>query len=108
MDLTNLDVTGDQLRLDEYVFNTEAHALRIHPEYEWGATWGSLPSLAELDAADAANGRRNASASASSRASDEQRAAEASAAAAVGGGADRMRARVEARTALLAQLPTSV
>ena len=42
---------GAQYRLDEFVFNTEAHPLRIHPEYEWGAKWGSVPSVAELDAA---------------------------------------------------------
>ena len=31
--------------LDEWVFNTEAHPLRVHPEYRWGARWGSLPDL---------------------------------------------------------------
>ena len=31
--------------LDEWVFNTEAHPLRVHPDYRWGARWGSLPDL---------------------------------------------------------------
>ena len=29
--------------LDDFVFNTEAHPLRVHPEYQWGAEYGSLP-----------------------------------------------------------------
>ena len=41
---------GTAYPLDEYVFNTEAHPLRIRPEYSYGARWGSLPSLHELDA----------------------------------------------------------
>ena len=29
--------------LDRWVFNTEAHPLRVHPEYRWGEEWGSMP-----------------------------------------------------------------
>ena len=29
--------------LDDFVFNMEAHPLRVHPEYQWGAEYGSLP-----------------------------------------------------------------
>ena len=32
--------------LDDFVFNTEAHPLRVHPEYQWGAEYGSLPKKA--------------------------------------------------------------
>ena len=41
---------GTAYPLDEFVFNTEAHPLRIHPDYAWGERWGSLPTLSELDA----------------------------------------------------------
>ena len=65
---------GAQYPLDEYVFNTEAHPLRIRPEYAWGAEWGSLPTLADLAAqqyeaehaaaqANATTGRRGGGAS---------------------------------------------
>ena len=29
--------------LDDFVFNTEAHPLRVHPENQWGAAYGALP-----------------------------------------------------------------
>ena len=38
---------GSEYPLSEYVFNTEAHPLRIHDEYRYGA-WGSLPAEHEL------------------------------------------------------------
>lgn len=79
---------GTQVPLDEFVFNTEAHALRIHPEYQWGARWGSLPGLAELDTG---SNKRNASGGAA--------AAEAH---------EHLRAQAQARAALLASLPASV
>ena len=30
-------------KIDRWVFNTEAHPLRVHPEYRWGEEWGSMP-----------------------------------------------------------------
>ena len=51
---------GAQYPLDEYVFNTEAHPLRIRPEYAWGAEWGSLPTLADLAAQQYEAERRRA------------------------------------------------
>ena len=39
---------GDATPLHSHVFNTEAHPLALHPDYEYGEKWGSLPSLAEL------------------------------------------------------------
>jgi len=39
---------GTDVPLDRYVFNTEAHPLQIHPDYEWGRRWGSLPARSEL------------------------------------------------------------
>ena len=82
---------GTAYPLDQYVFNTEAHPLRIHAEYRYGARWGSLPALGDLDAADAASASRNATA----RAAAVQDHA-------------RMRELVQARTALLARLPVGV
>ena len=29
--------------LDRWVFNTEAHPLRVRDEYRWGEEWGSMP-----------------------------------------------------------------
>ena len=89
---------GTQVPLDEYVFNTEAHPLRIHPEYAWGARWGSLPGVADLDFMRAQQ-RANATAASSAEAQQQpQQEAEHS----------RMRAAAEARASLLRALPTSV
>jgi len=86
---------GTEVPLDEYVLNTEAHPLRIHPEYAWGAAYGSLPRLDELDEltrTSKARARSNASA--------------------VDGGSGpsqhaRIREHAQARAALLASLPTT-
>ena len=89
---------GTQVPLDEFVFNTEAHPLRIHPEYAWGARWGSLPGVADLDFMREQQ-RANATAASSAEAQQQpQQEAEHS----------RMRAAAEARASLLRALPTSV
>ena len=41
---------GSEIRLDEVVFNTEAHPLTIHPDYRFGSLFGSLPDEDELKA----------------------------------------------------------
>jgi len=95
---------GSQYPLDEYVLNTEAHPLRIRPEYAWGEMWGSLPAVDELDTFappslsraiyhEAARGNATA-------------AAQAQAALSAQHTHDLLRARVKARAAELAQIPT--
>jgi len=98
---------GTEYRFDEYVFNTEAHPLRIRPEYAYGELWGSLPQEHELSQASdvprpdaatfaaAAAGNRTAEAEleAADRAADELQA---------------LRGRVESRAALIRQIPTSL
>ena len=39
---------GTEVPLDEYVFNTEAHPLRIHKDYRFGSRFGSLPLAEDL------------------------------------------------------------
>lgn len=39
---------GRELPLDDVVLNTEAHPLRIHPDYRFGSAFGSLPDEDEL------------------------------------------------------------
>ncbi|EOD10148.1 hypothetical protein EMIHUDRAFT_64898 [Emiliania huxleyi CCMP1516] len=39
---------GTEVPLDEYVFNTEAHPLRIHEDYRFGSRFGSLPLAEDL------------------------------------------------------------
>ena len=82
---------GSAYKLDEYVFNTEAHPLRVHHDYEYGAQYGGLPTLRDLNAAATISARHNASA----RAAAEQDHA-------------RIRARVRERDALLAQMPVAL
>jgi len=43
---------GSHVPLSRYVFNTEAHPLEIHPEYQYGAEFGSLPDLEEIEGLD--------------------------------------------------------
>ena len=93
---------GAQIPLDQYVFNTEAHPLRIHPDYAYGAQWGALPSLADLNgrATSAANTNSTGrSGSGSSAGRGDPAMAEEQA---------RMRALVEARAALLARMPATL
>ena len=39
--------------LDRWVFNTEAHPLRVHDDYRWGEEWGSMPDVMPPSAAGA-------------------------------------------------------
>ena len=97
---------GAAYPLDEYVFNTEAHPLRIRPEYAWGAKWGSLPALSEIDAlaaaamlmAKAEGGSSNGTAAQRLAAASEENVATH----------NRMREHAEARAALLSSMPTMV
>ena len=99
---------GEQCKLDEVVFNTEAHPLQIHADYAWGQSYGSFPSVSELDAAEgaAAAAARNASGSGSAGARRLSEAARVSAAKAEVA-RRKMRALAEARAALLRAVPIS-
>ena len=100
---------GTDYPLDQYVFNTEAHPLRIHPEYAWGERWGSLPDEHDLYLHDhprvpLPDEATQAAAAAGNRTA-EAKMAEASRA------ADELQTllqRVESRFALLRAMPTSL
>ena len=112
---------GTAYPLDEYVFNTEAHPLRIRPEYQYGAQWGSLPGLEELDAMAALFAQQQQQRQQHNSSGDAGAGSGSSNATRIGGimsgGAGsnhgpagqpehvRMRRHAEARAALLAAMP---
>jgi len=96
---------GTALPLDEYVLNTEAHPLRIRPEYGWGQLWGSLPGLNELDASTPPRLSRTVYLQAAQ--GNATAAAQAQAAQQALDSHSLLHARVMARNQIIKQIPTT-
>merc|ERR1719149_590238 len=74
--------------LDRWVFNTEAHPLRVHDEYRWGEEWGSKPDEMPPSTAGAGSHATGSAAAKDEELQEVRR---------------RMRARAEALEAVAAQ-----
>ena len=125
---------GSEYPLSEYVFNTEAHPLRIHDEYRYGAwgslpaedelcmqalttapslphrygaRWGSLPAEDELAAEAPAVPRPDAATHAAAAAGNRTAEAQLEAADRAADELQDLRGRVELRAALIRQIPTT-
>ena len=98
---------GSEYPLTEYVFNTEAHPLRIHDEYRYGARWGSLPAVEELEAEAPAVPRPDAATHAAAAAGNRTAEAQLEAADRAADELLELRGRVELRAALIRQIPTT-